>query len=435
MRTKLLYLLPILFLGFLSSCEIQGDGLPENIDSNVCANQTPIVFAHGLLASGDTYEKQIQRFVANGICKERMFTFDWNSLGAQNNTQRLYLFIEDIIERTNAESVYLVGHSAGSTMGFELTTFQLQSKYVEKYVHLAGNPKNRPAGPNGEIPTLNIYSDGDNAVPGGDIPGAINLNLVDKDHYEVATSLETFVAMYDFFYGTMPNLDYFDDSPMMEISGKVLSFGENLPAVGAHLEIYELDSETGFRISDAPQFDLRAGNNGFWGPIDVKRDTHYEFLVYTNGLGDRPVHYYREPFNFPNPTVIIRNYPPTPSLGTLFLSGIPNGNDFATVAFFGASQAAINGRDILKLNGELLSTPQLTAAEQTIIAMFCYDRGDQISSYNSDAAFSAFPFLNGADVFIPTETPQTVSMEFNGRSINMRNWKSKDDGVSVAVFN
>jgi hypothetical protein len=72
--------------------------------------------------------------------------------------------------------------------------------------------------------------------------------------------------MYDFFYGELPNVvDIFDNSPTFEISGKVLSFGENLPSVGAHIEIYELDPATGFRISAEPQFDLRAVADGFWG--------------------------------------------------------------------------------------------------------------------------------------------------------------------------
>ncbi len=420
----------------LSSCIINGDGLPEEIDASICEGQTPIVLAHGFLASGDTYEKQIQRFIANGICKERIFTFDWNSLGVQNNVSRLNIFIKQILRETNSEKVFLAGHSAGGGLGYSLLRAEVRAENVAKYVHLASSPQYRPAGPHGDIPTLNIYSDADAISSGTDIPGALNLNLIDKDHYEVATSLETFIEMYDFFYEESPTVvDLYDPSPLLEISGKVLSFGENLPSVGAHLKIYEVDPNTGFRISETPDFDLRVRADGFWGPIEVKREVNYEFLVYTGLLGDRPVHYYREPFTYPDPTVFIRSYPPLISVGSIFLSGIPKNNNQSVVAFFGASQAAINGRDILKLNGDLLSTPTLTSADQSIIAMFCYDNGNEVSSFQRDGAFAAFPFLNGVDVFLPTVQPETISMEFNNRTLNMRNWKSLNDGVSVAVFN
>ena len=420
----------------ISSCIINGDGLPEEIDQNACFGQTPIVFVHGLLASGDTYEQQIQRFMANGICKERMFTFDWNSLGTQNNVLRLNIFVKNILQQLEVEQVFLVGHSAGSGLGYSLLKAETRAQYVAKYVHLAGNPQNKPAGPQGNIPTLNVYSDADLIVSGDDIPNANNINLIDKDHYQVATSLETFIEMYNFFYEELPSvIDLFEPSTTLEISGKVLSFGENLPSVGAYIEVYELDTETGFRINNNAQFNLRARADGFWGPIDIEKGIYYEFLVYTNLPGDRPVHYYREPFNFDDPTVYLRSYPPLISLGALFLNGIPKNDNQAIVAFFGASQAVINGRDVLKVNENVLSTPTLADASQSIIALFCYDNGNGISNYQPIGNFSNFPFLNAADVFFPTNIPTTINMEFNGRKINMANWKSSSEGVSVAVFN
>jgi hypothetical protein len=87
------------------------------------------------------------------------------------------------------------------------------------------------------------------------------------------------------------------------------------------------------------------------------------------------------------------------ALGRFFLAGLPKNNSQAVVAFFGASQAAINGRDILKINDVVVSTPELASAEKSIIAMFMYDKGDGVTSYNPDPTFAAFPFLNGIDVF------------------------------------
>ena len=426
-------LLSILLL--FHGCNIQGDGLPD-IDASVCTEQIPIVMAHGLLASGDTYTKQFQRFIANGICEDKLFAFDWNSLGVQNNTQRLNTFIKKILEETGAPHVFLVGHSAGGGLGYRLLKFSEPSERVAKYVHLASSPGEGPAGPQGNIPTLNIYSQADPISSGLDIPGATNLDLIDKDHYEVATSLETFVAIYNFFYDEDPAvIDLFDPSDTYTIKGRALSFGENLPSPHSSVEIYELDAGTGFRISTDPQFAFRPGPQGFWGPIDIKADTYYEFLIYNHLPGNRPVHYYREPFRFNDPLVYLRTYPPPLSLGSVFLGGIPRSDDMATVTFFGASQAVISGRDILKVNGTVVSTPELSSAEQSIIAMFLYDRGDQVSSYTNDAAFANFPFLSGVDAFFPTLAEESIEMEFNTRSLRMRNWPSESDGVSVAVFN
>lgn len=428
-------LIALLFTAFsFSSCTIQGDTLPD-IDPDICSEQIPIVFAHGFLASGDTYAKQVQRFMANGICKERMFTFDWNSLGTQNNTSRLNTFINNLLEETGAPYVYLAGHSAGGGLGYDLLSYIEPSQNVAKYVHLGSFPNSGPAGPTGNIPTLNIYSAADAVSSGADIPGAENLDLIDKDHYEAATSLETFVAMYEFFYDEAPSvIDLSDNSETYTISGKALSFGENIPSQGASIKIYELDPNTGFRLSETPDFNLTARQFGFWGPVEVKADTYYEFFVTTGLPGSRPVHYYREPFRFDNPLVYLRSYPSSFSLAGVFLNGLPSDDNQAVTAFFGASQAAVSGRDFLTLNGVELSTPELTSADQTTIALFVYDNGDGISTNNPTSAFSALPFLNGADVFIPTDTPETITMSFNGSVINMRNWKSESEGVSVAVF-
>lgn len=45
-----------------------------------------------------------------------------------------------------------------------------------------------------------------------------------------------------------------------------------------------------------------------------------------------------------------------------------------------------------------------------------------------------FPFLKGADAYFQTQTLETILVELNGRNIPVYNWKSKSEGVSVAVF-
>ena len=166
-----------------------------------CNEQIPIVFAHGLLASGDTYSLQVQRFEQNGYCSDRMFAFDYNTIGLDNNKGRLNQFINEVLKETASDKVFLVGHSAGSNLSYDFLKLVNESQKISKYVHIGGNPFDTPAGPSAEIPTLNIWSPADFVVPGGNIPGATNLELEGKDHFEVASSEASFIAMYEFFYG------------------------------------------------------------------------------------------------------------------------------------------------------------------------------------------------------------------------------------------
>src|SRR3954464_5520516 len=78
-------------------------------------NYLPIIFVHGYTGSGDSYELMAQRFTTNGYPKEKLFAFDWNTLpaNAPDNTSYLETFISDVLYKTGASKVNLVGHSLG----------------------------------------------------------------------------------------------------------------------------------------------------------------------------------------------------------------------------------------------------------------------------------------------------------------------------------
>ncbi|MCS6820106.1 MAG: hypothetical protein NZ522_09170, partial [Chitinophagales bacterium] len=86
------FVLSIAAATYLSSCKKEKE---NNVDSPTCDNsQPPLVMVHGALASGDTYASQFMRFSANGFCEDRMFVFDWNTVGSDGqDTTRLRLFI------------------------------------------------------------------------------------------------------------------------------------------------------------------------------------------------------------------------------------------------------------------------------------------------------------------------------------------------------
>jgi hypothetical protein len=194
-------------------------------------------------------------------------------------------------------------------------------------------------------------------------------------------------------------------------------------------------SENGFRVSRTPDFTFNIKEDNNWGPIQVKSNTNYEFKVSTGKNGDRPVHYYREAFSRDNKNVLIRFYPPSGSLASLFLSSLPNSDEQAAMTFFSASQAVIAGRDQLTVNGNELANNQLASASNTTIAMFMYDDNkNNISDLKPISSFSAFPFLSGVDLFFKLNEGDYSTFKMNGRTLNVPNWPSASEGVGIAIF-
>lgn len=397
----------------------------------------PVIFVHGFLASGDTYADQVMRFEANRYCPDRLYAFDWNSLAsATAAVAQLDALVDRVLAATGAAKVNLVGHSAGGGLGYSYLADAARAAKVARYVHLGSGAQSKPAGPDGEIPTLNLYSADDRVVSGADIPGAANKRYTGLDHYQIATAPEVFADMYAFFnQDKQPATTRIERDKDIRLSGRVLTLGENSPQAGATVEIYEVNPADGRRKTAQPSATLTADTNGNWGPWPAKADTYYEFFVRTANANDRPLHYYREPFQRSNPLVYLRTFPGPGSLAGILLAGLPRNDNQSVMAIFSASRAVIHGRDNLSANDFALSTAQLTPASKTVIAMFLYDNNDGQTSGNVHPNFQFLQsFLTGVDFFIPTAEPTSVKLEFNGRTLFVPNWKSAAEGVSVAVF-
>lgn len=430
MRSKFIL---FLLIALLASCKkdnqtANADAIPEPVPSG----KTPVVFLHGFLASGDTYEKQVKRFTSNGYSLADLYAFDWNTLDlGADNVGNLNKFIDQVLAKTGAAQVDLVGHSAGTGIVQQYT--QRYRSKVKHLVLLAGFPPDQQD----STPILNIYSTFDYIATGGkDVSGGTNLKLSDKDHYEVATCAQTFEAMYKFFNGgqSPATLEYTPDNDVI-LSGKAGSFGENTFLKNTQVEIYKVDPATGFRLGQTPFKKFTTDEKGFWGPFRAEASAYYEFVVYDNISGSRKVHYYREPFSRSDKLVYLRTFPAGLSIGGLFLSSLPKDDRLGVTAFFGASQAAVAGRDELILDGNILSIQKFCSKENTTIALFAYDDNkNQVSDLTSLPSFSSLPFLKGADIYFPTASPQTITMSLNGRVLKAANWKSGTQGVNVMVF-
>lgn len=395
---------------------------------------SPIIMMHGFLGSGDTYASQIQRFRANEYPADHLYTFDWNSLGGSNTELLLDALVDQVLATTNKEKVIIAGHSAGGGVGYTYLSDEVRSNKVEKYIHIGSNANSSLPGPTNNIPTLNIWSSADLVVSGGDIDGATNVMIPGQDHYQIATSPETFSSIFQFIHNKEPKSTSAMPSDDPVVGGIALTFGENQPASNVDIEVYEID-EDGNRVHEStPVQTFTTDEEGSWGPFVANPSALYEFVLSSSDPDFRTLHYYRESFGSDNANVYLRTFPGPGSLAGLFLAAIPSADEQSVVVIFSSSQAVITGRDILDIQDTSLSTQVLASESKTAIAFFLYDDNDQESSLEAISSFAAFPFLSGADYYINTDTPEIIDVTLNGRSVKVKNWKSSSEGVSVVVF-
>jgi Predicted acetyltransferases and hydrolases with the alpha/beta hydrolase fold len=414
----------------------QNDPPAAPIECDSC--QYPLVMVHGFLASGDTWTKFAQLFHSNGYQARLIHVFDWNSLnqfGGGNTVQLLDQFIDKVLAQTGAEKVRLMGHSAGGGVCYNYLSNSARAAKVDGYVHIGSSTQSGPAGPNGSEPTLNLWSTGDAIANGGDIPGAVNVMIPDKDHYQIATSSESFEAVWKFFHNNKPpqTLEITPEGPLVCIAGKVLYFGENTPLNGAKVEIWEVNPLSGVRSGSSPDFTFTTDEGGNWGPVNVNANTTYEFVATPPNASQRVIHYFREGIIHYNGFVYLRTIPPPPSLAGILLAGLPNNDNQAVLNVFSGSQAVLHGRDVLTVDGAVLSTPEYASAAKTAITYFLYDDGDGVTELTPVGAFGGFSFLNGVDMFFPPTPPGSIPIVFNDRQLYVRNIRSSN-GVVVGVF-
>ena len=415
-------------LYFFSGCLIPYPEIAER-------EYLPILMVHGFLGSGDTFAKHKQLFIANDYPQDHVRVFDWNSLGDQGLAlSSLDNFIDKILSETGKEQLNLCGHSAGGSLSYDYLSQADRAAKVANYVHIGSAPKNAPAGPLGEIPTLSLYSLDDMVIDlPGIVTGAKNVELPEQDHYQVATSEESFKEIFSFLNeGFDPQINI-PDEEQPNVSGKVLTFGDNFPKANATVSVYKLENGTGFRNDPEPKQVFTTDASGAWGPFEADPNSHYEFLVEVTG--ERPLHYYREAFESSDHLVYLRTIPPPITLAGILLAGIPSNDDQSVMAVFSSSRAVIHGRDELHIDTEELSTPVLASADQTTIAFFIYDADeDGASSFGVIDQFADFPFISGIDIYYPTTDPVSIEIQLDERELFVPNWRSATEGISVIVF-
>ncbi len=402
-----------------------------------CDNtQLPIVFVHGFMASGDTYANQVERFRQRAYCPERLFVFDWNSVGGngKKNDSLLNSFINYVLAKTGAAQIDLVGHSAGGSLCRGYLIDSLHAAKVAHYIHLGSRRWYYEFSwfPNSKC--LNIFSDADKIMGamGGEVEGAVNINLKDKDHYEVATSVETFQEMYRFLNVNKITKDssLFIETP--KISGKAVLLGDNSPMANARINVYRLNEKTGARLTKKPDISFTTGIQGDWGSFLPRKKINYEFELVPQDTTERIISYFFEPFVGTNQLIYLRGIPRSTMISTM-LGKIPNSDDQSLIIIYSANKAMIAGRDSVTVNGIPISSASLTPANKTVISSFIFDDGDHITSGKALKQFSISPFLGGVDINLPINNKKGNIVYYNGRKLVLPN-ASSNKRLLLAVF-
>lgn len=398
----------------------------------------PIVFVHGFLASGDTYTLQIQRFIEAGYCSERLFVFDWNSVGGngKNTDSLLNNFVDTVLKKTNAAQIVLIGHSAGGGLGRGFVADSERAKKIAYYIHIGSRKwaKEFPWFSNNKC--LNIYSREDKVMGTGanEVEGAINIDLLTKDHYEVATSIETFEAMYKFINNNAkPIIQRTKKKKPVYIGGKAVFLGDNEPVINATISIYQIDPSSAKRLEQNPDAVFEIASNGNWGPFIVSPKAYYEIELIPGSAKQQKISYFFEPFTITNKTLYLRGFPQG-NMISMMLGNLPAKEDQSAIVIFSANKAMIGGRDSVTVNGTPVSSPKLTPAAKTIISSFIFDNGDGKTSGEPLKQFAAAPFIGGVDVSLPVNNKKGNVIFYNGRKLVLPATPSKER-ILLAVFN
>lgn len=402
------------------------------------SSKRPIVFIHGFLASGDTYAGQIQRFVERNYCEDRLFVFNWNSVSGngKKTDSLLNAFIDGVLKFTKAKQIDLVGHSAGGGLGRGYLIDSANAAKVAHYIHLGSRKwyTELPYFPNNKC--LNIYSSADMVMGkmGGEVRGATNLDLKDKDHYEVATCLETFYAIHKFINeGSDDQALTFTKANAIIISGNAVLLGTNEPMQRATVAIYELSKKNGSRKGKEPFMVMQTDSRGRWGTLLADPDTYYEFELIPSGENGKTISYFFEPFTKINNHVYLRGFPESGMIN-MMLGNLPAKEDQSLIVIYSSVKAMIAGRDSVTVNGVPVSSSVLTPASKTVISSFIYDDGDEKTSGTALKQYNAAPFIGGVDISLPVSNKKGHLVYYNGRTMVLPAVSSKER-ILLAVFN
>jgi pimeloyl-ACP methyl ester carboxylesterase len=137
---------------------------------------------------------------------------------------------------------------------------------------------------------------------GPELKGAENVVIAGIDHRETSFSAKAFEQGYRFITGNAPATMSITPQAPVVLDGKLSGLGlnntrgtynNNLPLVGATVEVFATSADTGERVG-AALYRKTVGADGQWGPFTTSPEARHEFVV--TAAGYATTHIYRSPF-------------------------------------------------------------------------------------------------------------------------------------------
>jgi pimeloyl-ACP methyl ester carboxylesterase len=252
---------------------------------------TPMIFVHGGFGSGGQFQSQGLRFTSNGYPRRFVRVLEYDSLFGSNTREQVLANLDALIAETKADTgrrqVDVLGHSLGTSLMHEYLSTPARAANVRRYVNIDGRTS---AAPPGGVPTLAIWAgrgDADRSIT-----GAENVTIPNQTHVQVATSRESFAAIYRFFTGSRPRHDIVPER-RITLSGRAQLFPQNVGVGERTLEVWEVSARTGQRRCRVARVDI--ADDGSWGPVrGLRAGASYEFALLNEGANTH--HIYFEPF-------------------------------------------------------------------------------------------------------------------------------------------
>lgn len=416
---------------FLPGCDPSGTNGCDDSVPNDADGIRPIVFVHGMAGSGDQFQAQALRFASNGYPEDYFTGFDHNTVSDPGRQQRLDTTIDEVLQKTGADKVDLVGHSMGTGISQKYLSDPSHAAKVAHYVNVDGNgASDLPGG----VPTLNII-----ATISGEITNAENIRLENNTHVQAVSSPEVFAHMYNFFTSQEPETTEIlpSSSGTITLKGRIVNFISNTVPKNGTVSIYEVDADTGRRLSSQPVYTKATGTDGSFNFTTAKQGGSYEFTA-TLLNEDQVGHWYYEPF-VRTDTMIRLKYTEPGSMLFNMMDSSPSASCVIIVRnreMLGSNQGGA-GVDSIKINDDEVCEGILPGAAGVNsgpmgLLIFDVDADGKSDLSSVGGPFQLIPFVNSVDLVIPAaeSADGTISIvekdRYSGKTqkINIPNYPS-----------
>lgn len=440
-------------LGGLAGCiggddgddEDENDGEDDDQFPDGPEDVAPIVFVHGSSGSATQFASNAMRFESNGVPRERLYAYEYDTSAELSENEEEVLTgldetLDAVLEEHDVDGATVLGHSRGTRVMHSYLSTEERAAKVANYVNLDGEVSDSPPG---SVRTLAVWADyGIGAEGPVEIGDAENVSF-EQAHVEVATSEETFGAVYEFLLGEEPETTSIEAEPADEVTlaGRATYFPVNDGVAGGSLDVYEVDPDTGERVAEEPHASESLDDDGSWGPIDVDGEAVYEFALQRPEAGTH--HFYRTPALHSNHFVRLNTSRPGEGVDQL----IERGPDHASIVVnrdkeFWGDQG--KGNDELTIDGTNVVNEATAAREDWIVAPIVFDAGSDGESTPGQPIpiFEQVSFLTGVDLHVPAADPPDGTIPIAGtprdgdglqRDLAVPNWASDEHRITVSL--